>query len=92
MKGIKSVGIYSDPVTADPSVLTLSRGYHDAIIYGGKFEDGKFTGKGVFIFSDGRKYEGYIKDNKPHGQGILYPAEGKGDLIWEGVFEDGKFC
>jgi len=54
---------------------------------------GNLQAKGVFHnFSDGRKYEGYIKDNKPHGQGILYPAEGKGDLIWEGVFEDGKFC
>ena len=92
MKGIKSVGIYSDPATADLSILTLSRGYHDAKIYEGKFEDGKFTGKGSFILSDGRKYEGYIKDNKLHGQGTLYPEEGKDDLIWEGIFEDGKFC
>lgn len=91
MNGIKNPGVYSDPAAMDPSVLTLSRGYSDSVIYEGKFVDGQFTGRGKFTFLDGSKYEGHIKDNKPHGEGTLYPPAGlKDGLIWEGIFRNGK--
>ena len=33
-------------------------------------------GFGTNIWPDGSKYEGYYKDNKEHGQGILYDING----------------
>ena len=37
----------------------------------------KMEGKGVFSWSDGRKYEGDYKDDKKHGNGIFEWPDGK---------------
>ena len=45
------------------------------------------NGNGVYIWMDGRKYEGdYLKDKK-HGFGIYTWADGK---RFEGMWENGK--
>ena len=36
-----------------------------SIIYKGKWKNGKFYGKGTFIFSNGNKGVGEFRDNKP---------------------------
>ena len=34
------------------------------------------NGYGVFTWSNGKRYEGYWKDDKKDGQGILYSPDG----------------
>ncbi len=44
-------------------------------------------GYGVFIWPDGRKYEGYWREGKQHGEGNYYTAKGK---MRRGQWENGK--
>ena len=39
--------------------------------YKGEFKDGKFNGKGEYIYRDGKILEIGWKNNKPHGTGWL---------------------
>ena len=43
----------------------------------------EICGKGIYQWSDGKKYEGYWQNNKMHGRGILIWADGKS---YEGEF------
>lgn len=45
------------------------------------------TGKGVLIWPDGSKYEGYFKNNKANGRGRLIHANGE---VYEGEWLDDK--
>lgn len=45
-------------------------------------------GVGVLEFSDGRRYEGELKNNGANGLGAIWDAQGK--LIRAGLWEDGK--
>lgn len=56
------------------------------IKYQGDWENGNFNGKGVFYFSDGRRYEGDFKDGKMQGYGKLFDSYG--DVVYRGDFED----
>ena len=50
----------------------------------GKCESGNCeNGKGVFVFSDGRKYDGNFKNKEMDGAGILYF---KNENVYEGDF------
>jgi hypothetical protein len=44
-------------------------------------------GYGIFIWPDGRKYEGYYSDDKKHGKGKFYYPDGK---TYDGDWADGK--
>ena len=44
--------------------------------------------KGTFTHTNGHKYIGEFRDNKPHGQGIKTYADGR---IEEGIWNDWKF-
>jgi len=41
-------------------------------------------GKGLYIWADGRKYEGNFENNKQHGEGIYTSKGGESRIgIWE---------
>jgi hypothetical protein len=44
-------------------------------------------GVGVYIWNDGRKYEGQYKDDKKHGYGVYNWADGR---TYEGYWWKGK--
>jgi hypothetical protein len=44
-------------------------------------------GKGVFLWPDGRKYEGEYKNDKKHGIGTFYWPDGR---VYKGEWADGK--
>ena len=46
-----------------------------------------YTGKGVYTWPDGEKYEGDFVDGKQHGKGMYTRPDG---TIYEGDFVDGK--
>lgn len=46
-------------------------------------------GKGILIWPDGSKYEGYFKNNKQHGRGRLIHSNGE---IYEGNWLEDKAC
>jgi hypothetical protein len=51
-------------------------------------KNGKRCGKGTFYYQDGSYYIGSWKDNKMHGQGVLYYSNNK--VAYEGswYFDD----
>lgn len=61
-------------------------------------KNGKPYGLGIIEFKDGRKYEGYVKDERLNGQGKLTNSDGSvltgkfvnGVMIGEGVHSYGK--
>ena len=42
--------------------------------YIGEWRDGKRTGLGTYIWTDGSKYIGQYQDNNRHGKGTYYPS------------------
>ncbi len=59
--------------------------------YDGDFLDDAMTGKGMLVLSDGRKYEGALKEGLPEGQGTLTDPAGTVNGTWKaGCFNDGK--
>jgi len=70
------LGIYEGQVNPD----------NERVKYEGELTDGKPSGKGVFVYYDGDKYEGEWKKGLKHGNGKL-----KGTSIdIEGFWEDGS--
>lgn len=49
--------------------------------------DGHVTGHGVFLFEDGTRYEGEIRDEKPNGRGVYAGADGS---RYDGEWRDGQ--
>ena len=47
----------------------------------------KIHGKGLYCWSDGRKYEGEYLEDKKHGFGIYTWADGR---RYHGMWKDGK--
>lgn len=45
------------------------------------------SGKGVYIYGNGDRYEGEFKDGVFHGEGTYFFADG---TVQSGKFEDGK--
>ena len=45
-------------------------------VYVGSMVDGMGSGWGVFAWPDGRRYEGYWRNNMFHGQGVYTEADG----------------
>jgi hypothetical protein len=45
------------------------------------------TGVGIYVWNDGRKYEGQYKDDKKHGFGVYTWADGR---CYEGYWFKGK--
>jgi hypothetical protein len=56
-------------------------------IYEGYWYDGKFWGKGKFMWANGNRYEGDFKDGKMEGKGTLTYANG---TQYEGEFKDDR--
>ena len=48
----------------------------------------KGNGKGVYLWANGDKYIGYIKDDNPHGEGTFTFANGS---VLKGLFRNGKY-
>ena len=75
------------------------------ITYEGEFVKGKMEGKVTVRYSDGKFYEGFVKDNEKSGEGYFewnnrnhYKGEylrgkkhGKGVLMRDGTIYDGHF-
>lgn len=57
-------------------------------IYEGEVEDGKFNGQGVYIWADGRRYEGAWRNEQQHGLGRQTNADGS--LYHEGQWANGQ--
>ena len=56
--------------------------------YEGIFENGEFNGKGIYVWSDGRRFVGRFKNGKMHGKGVFV---WKDERKYEGFyFEDMK--
>jgi len=75
--------------------------YTNGIVVKGTFKNGKFvkaksgcisgncgTGKGIFVYADGSKYEGDFRYNIKHGKGKFTSSSG---VIQEGVWRNDKF-
>ena len=56
-------------------------------IYEGHWQNGKLNGREIRM-PNGDKYVGQLKDNKPHGNGVL--RKNNGDM-YEGTFKNGSF-
>ncbi len=76
--------------------------YEGAVIYGnivlGEFRDGKKHGQGTYTWKDKRKYVGMFENNKQHGIGMFYTAQGNAKKgrwdngVGQGWFDaEGKF-
>ena len=64
--------------------------YNDSKYKGG-VKNGKPHGKGIEIFSNGKKkFEGSYKNGLPHGKGILYNLNKDGKKIYAGMWKNGK--
>merc|ERR1712142_176735 len=50
--------------------------------------DGTYDGQGKYVWSCGRKYEGFFKNEQPEGEGVMTYPEG---WTYEGNFKNGKF-
>ena len=44
-------------------------GKYHGDVYKGNFKNGMYDGIGVYVWNDGRIYEGEWKQQKPHGKG-----------------------
>ena len=55
--------------------------------YEGEMRDGKRTGRGISVSSDGNRYEGDFRDGKFDGRGVATSASGN---RFEGDFREGK--
>ena len=53
--------------------------------YIGMFKDDNREGDGVYLYSDGTKYEGQWKNNERNGLGRQYDEDGK--VLHEGVWD-----
>lgn len=52
-------------------------------MYMGDWEDDKFHGKGIYIFSKGDRYEGELRDGMKEGYGDYYYSNGnKYEGLW----------
>jgi hypothetical protein len=60
--------------------------YADGSYFAGEFTHG-LPIKGHFEYANKDSYTGQLKNNKPHGEGILKNKRGK----YEGKFENGQF-
>jgi hypothetical protein len=56
----------------------------------GQFKDGTCDGWVRWIWSDGLCYEGYVKDFKQEGKGILRHGNCYKDIVSEGTWRNGK--
>jgi hypothetical protein len=56
-------------------------------VFDGEMKDGKQNGQGVFVSSNGERYEGAWKDGKGNGQGVYVYSNGE---RYEGAWKDGK--
>ena len=62
--------------------------YPNGSIYKGQILNNKDReGFGVQVWPDGAKYQGYWAQNKAHGKGTFWHAEGD---VYEGDFKDDK--
>ncbi len=57
--------------------------------YIGDFKDGKRSGLGTLIFSNGAKYVGEFKEGKQNGIGVLYGSDGL--IVNNGIWANGEF-
>jgi hypothetical protein len=56
-------------------------------MFNGEWLNNKMHGKGVFTWSDGRKYEGDYHDDKKSGYGVFTWPDGR---MYEGMWLNGK--
>lgn len=60
--------------------------------YIGPIVEGKFHGKGTYLFADGRRYVGEFVYGKFEGQGVMYYRGDDPDFLrYEGEFADDVF-
>ena len=56
-------------------------------VYTGNWKDGKYDGKGLYVWSDGSKYDGDWVSNRAHGSGTFIDTD---EQIWIGQFAKGN--
>ena len=50
----------------------------------GEYKDGKMHGQGIYVWSNGDRYEGEFKQGNADGQGMKYYVNGKKEAgTWE---------
>ena len=57
----------------------------DGSLYQGEWLNDQINRRGIKIFPDSARYEGFFKDGKAHGLGRIIPADGK-IIIFEGLW------
>ena len=79
---------YNAPVgfARNPNVEYRSLGNEVYYSYDGEWTSGKMNGYGSYIYSDGNRYDGYFKENRPDGKGTSQYGEG----FYEGSWSKGK--
>ena len=70
-------------------IVTYGPGPNAGDYFLGEYRDGKRSGRGTYIFSDGRKYVGDWKDNKTEGFGILFNSDGS--VRSKGIWSNNQF-
>lgn len=60
------------------------------VCYEGSFVSDKFSGQGIFTWSDGYQYKGEFDNGLRHGLGIEYEADGS--VVYKGLYSEGKAC
>ena len=62
---------------------------HGKIIYKGEWKSNFVHGKGIYIWEEGKRYEGEFLNGKKHGYGTFYLNN---ELVYEGTWKFDKPC
>ena len=57
--------------------------------YVGQLKEGRFEGKGMMKYKDGRIFEGEFKNDKKNGAGIMKSSAG--NIVEQGIWKDDLF-
>lgn len=86
--GIKEVPGAPVGFARDPGNVPKSEGHEVHFSYNGEWDEGMMNGQGVYLFSDGTRYEGFFKNNRPHEFGNTVYKSG---ASYEGSWKNGKY-
>jgi len=63
--------------------------YPDGVFYEGEWEDNKYSGQGIYVWSTGEQFEGELKNGIPDGWGVETDSEGF--VFYEGEYRAGEW-